>query len=271
MDQWQVLLRRRKRCIGRESRRVFCRLAQQARIAKDTPFITASSKDLPPTGARRPWFLAETPMKMRMNIAVRGLFATPVAALEVPNAEARNAELMALILKRRGETPSVQASNAGGWHSDREIMEWGGTRVGEILDIAKEIANRMTADRHGKPVRPVWSVMAWANVNGPGDANICHYHPGAFWSGAYYVEDGGCGSDPALGGEFEMLDPRGAGPGMYAPTLKFASEDGQSAGAAETVHPRPGLLFLFPSWLFHQVRPYRGTGLRISIAFNLSV
>jgi hypothetical protein len=28
---------------------------------------------------------------------------------------------------------------------------------------------------------------------------------------------------------------------------------------------------LFPSWLFHQVRPYRGTGLRISIAFNLGV
>jgi hypothetical protein len=30
-------------------------------------------------------------------------------------------------------------------------------------------------------------------------------------------------------------------------------------------------LFLFPSWLFHQVRPYRGDALRISIAFNLSV
>ena len=68
-----------------------------------------------------------------------------------------------------------------------------------------------------------------------------------------------------------MLDPRGPGPGMYAPALKFAGEDGQSAGAAETIRPRPGLLFLFPSWLFHQVRPYRGDSLRISIAFNLSV
>ena len=34
---------------------------------------------------------------------------------------------------------------------------------------------------------------------------------------------------------------------------------------------RPGLLFLFPSWLYHQVRPYRGTELRISIAFNFGV
>ena len=210
-------------------------------------------------------------MKTQMNIAVRGLFATPVAALEVPGADARNAELTSIILRKRDETPSVQASNAGGWHSDREIVEWGGDHVGFILNLAKEMANRLTADRNGNPVKLAWSAMAWANVNGPGDANICHYHPGAFWSGTYYVDDGGCASDHSLGGEFEMLDPRGAGPGMYAPTLKFAGEDGQSVGAAETIRPRPGLLFLFPSWLFHQVRPYRGAGLRISIAFNLSV
>jgi len=210
-------------------------------------------------------------MKTRMDIAVRGLFATPVAALAVPGAEARNVELSRIILQRRQETPSVQASNAGGWHSDREIAQWGGRQVGDILDLAKEMANRLTADRHGKSAPLSWSVMAWANVNGPGDGNICHYHPGAFWSGTYYVDDGGCATDPSLGGEFEMLDPRGAGPGMYAPALKFAGEDGQSVGAAETIRPKPGLLLLFPSWLFHQVRPYRGAGLRISIAFNLSI
>ena len=195
----------------------------------------------------------------------------PVAALEVPGSEGRNAELSAIILKKRETSPSVQASNAGGWHSDHDIAVWGGPHVGFILDLAKEMANRLTADRNGKSVQPEWSVMAWANVNGAGDGNICHYHPGAFWSGTYYVADGGCATDHSLGGEFEMLDPRGASPGMYAPSLKFMGEDGQSVGAAETIRPRPGLLFLFPSWLFHQVRPYRGDGLRISIAFNLSV
>jgi hypothetical protein len=70
----------------------------------------------------------------------------------------------------------------------------------------------LTADRNGKPVHPKWSVMAWANVNGPGDRNICYYHPGAFWSGTYYVADGRCSTNHSLGGEFEMLDPRGAGP-----------------------------------------------------------
>jgi uncharacterized protein (TIGR02466 family) len=207
----------------------------------------------------------------RVEIAVKGLFATPVAAVEVPGAAALNAELERLILQRRDQTPSVQASNAGGWHSDRDILTWGGTPMAAIIDVAKGVANQLTADRAGKPVHPAWTVQAWANVNGPGDGNICHYHPGSFWSGTYYVADGGCGADPSLGGEFEMLDPRGPGPGMYAPALRFATEDGLSAGSGETIRPKPGLLLLFPSWLLHQVRPYRGAGLRISIAYNLGV
>ncbi len=207
----------------------------------------------------------------RLDIAVKGLFATPVAAIEVPGAAARNAALREAILRRRAETASVQASNAGGWHSDRDISAWGGEAAREVLDLARSAATRLTADRDGKPVTPEWRVVAWANVNGPGDSNICHYHPGAFWSGTYYVDDGGCADDPTLGGEFEMLDPRGPAPAMYAPALKFAGEDGRSAGSAEVIRPRPGLLFLFPSWLLHQVRPYRGTALRISIAFNLGL
>ena len=47
-------------------------------------------------------------MKTRLNVSVRGLFATPVAAMEVPDAEARNSELRAIILNKREQSPSVQ-------------------------------------------------------------------------------------------------------------------------------------------------------------------
>lgn len=208
---------------------------------------------------------------MAMEIAVRGLFATPVAAVVLPGAEARNARLQAVILERRHQHRSIQSSNAGGWHSSRDFEEWGGPDAAEVLGYARGVATQLTADRFGNPLKPDWTVQAWANVNGPGDANIAHYHAGSFWSGTYYVDDGGCTADPSLGGAFEMIDPRGAAPAMYAPTVRFAGEDGQSAGSAETIEPRPGLLFLFPSWLMHQVRPYRGAGLRISVAFNLGL
>ena len=65
-----------------------------------------------------------------------------------------------------------------------------------------------------------------------------------------------------------MLDPRGPAPMMHAPSLKFAGDDGLTAGSAQTIRPKPGLLFIFPSFLMHGVRPYRGNGLRISVAIN---
>jgi hypothetical protein len=58
---------------------------------------------------------------------------------------------------------------------------------------------------------------------------------------------------------------------MHAPLLKFGGEGGLSAGSAEMIRPRPGLMFLFPSFLLHAVRPYRGSASRISVAFNLGL
>ena len=44
--------------------------------------------------------------------------------------------------------PSTQASNAGGWRSDYNILSWGGAYAGQVIELAKGIANQMTADPH---------------------------------------------------------------------------------------------------------------------------
>ena len=67
------------------------------------------------------------------------------------------------------------------------------------------------------------------------------------------------------------MDPRAPGAAMYAPHLAFALPGGLSVGANETLVPKAGRLVMFPAWLLHQVRLYRGTAQRISIAFNLSL
>ena len=73
------------------------------------------------------------------------------------------------------------------------------------------------------------------------------------------------------GGEFEVQDPRGVAPVMYAPLLTFAGPNGPSLGASELIRPVAGMMVLFPSWLQHAVRPYQGDAVRISIAFNLGL
>ena len=46
---------------------------------------------------------------------------------------------------------------------------------------------------------------------------------------------------------------------------------GQPFGAQLQITPQAGTMLMFPSWLHHWVRPFQGTGERISIAFNVRV
>ena len=198
------------------------------------------------------------------------LFGTPILIEELPGAETLNAELAKTIMAREQSNPGTQHSNLGGWQSDWEMDRWGGASAIKLLAIGRNTANRITTDRQGRPVSIQWKANMWANINRTGHGNEFHSHPGSFWSCVYYVDDGGIAADPALGGELEFMDPRGPGPAMYAPQLAFGNA-GLSVGANETVRPRSGRLVMFPAWLLHQVRPYRGAAQRISIAFNLSL
>ncbi len=206
-----------------------------------------------------------------IEASVRSYFATPVAVVRLPDVGGLNAALRETVLARERDTPGVQHSNLGGWQSSWDFTEWGGEPGRAVLDAALALADKLTSDRAGKSVSVAWKTNAWANINRAGHGNEFHTHPGAYWSASYYVDDGGIKDDPSLGGEFEIQDPRGVAPAMYAPLLAIAGPGGQSVGASELIRPEAGTLTMFPSWLSHGVRPYVGSALRISIAMNLSV
>ena len=198
-------------------------------------------------------------------------FGTPIVVVDLPDGEQINASLLPALLKRETEQPSKSHSTLGGWQSTWDVDKWAGASAIKLLAIGRNIANRITTDRAGKPVSIMWQANMWANINRNGHGNEFHSHPGSYWSGVYYVDDGGSDADPSLGGELEFMDPRGPAPAMYAPHLAFAIPGGLSVGANETVQPKAGRLVMFPAWLLHQVRPYRGTAQRVSVAFNLGL
>ena len=144
----------------------------------------------------------------RIDIQVKGLFATPVAAVVLPDAEGRNAELQEIILRRRAEHPTIGASNMGGWHSTRDFAEWGGKRAEEVLAFGRDMATKLTSNREGQSVRPEWKTEAWANAQRTWRFECLSLSSGVVWSGTYYVDDGGCADDPSLGGEFESSSAR---------------------------------------------------------------
>ncbi len=199
------------------------------------------------------------------------LFSTPLVMADLPAAAKVNPRLTQTILERAESDPGTQHSNLGGWQSTWDMQDWGGPPLKRVLNAARSLADSMTVSRDGKPAAVRWKINCWANINRSGEANEFHTHPGAFWSGCYYVDDGGIGEDASLDGAFEVQDPRGVAPAMYAPMLTFAGPGGASLGASYTLRPHSGMLILFPSWLQHAARPYRGHKMRISIAFNLSL
>lgn len=198
------------------------------------------------------------------QVQVSHLFPTPVFLCRLKDSQALNLQLSDVILARERLDQGRLNSNVGGWHSGLDLAKWGGAAVGSVLEAATAIANRITQDRNGRPLRPAWRVECWANVNRHGHANKRHTHPGCYWSGTYYVKSGESG-DALVGGELQFHDPR---VGVLEDGAT-AALDGANDGEA-LIRPEPGLFLLFPSWMPHSVRPYRGNAVRISIAFNLA-
>ena len=213
------------------------------------------------------------------SLEIVSLFATPLVILNVPDAETLNGELRRVIEQREKSHPSTHHSNLGGYQSSWDMDRWGGAPAIKLMAIIRNLANRVTTDRKGNPgtgphpgfFAVTWHGNMWANINRSGHGNEYHSHPGAYWSAVYYVDDGGIADDPSLGGELEFMDPRGPLPAMNAPHLGVAMAGGLSAGATERISPKAGRLVMFPSWMMHQVRPYRGNAERVSIASNLSL
>ncbi len=198
------------------------------------------------------------------------LFATPILKAAMPEAGRINADLLAAIAAERSRSPGIQRSNLGGWHSDNDMARWGGPAAQALAEFAAATGGEHMSDIDpGGKRRFGWGIDMWANVNGPGDANQLHCHPGSFWSGVYYADPGGA-EDVAGGGELVMEDPRYPTAYMGVPNLVLKDAAGQPMHSQVVIRPQAGLLVMFPSWLRHSVRPHRGDRERVSIALNLT-
>jgi uncharacterized protein (TIGR02466 family) len=197
---------------------------------------------------------------MARNGRIESLFSTPLFSYVFKNVDSLNAELRELILKRERTTASAAKSNKGGWQSQVDFLNWGGSAVatlGRYLGSAVEIATTQLP-LVAPNLKIQFDLIAWAAVNRRGHYNTSHVHPGATWSGVYYVDPG---DEPqnGPGAVLEFEHPIQAMvmnffPGLIPSTL--------------IVRPEAGLVVLFPSSLVHNVRLYDGERPRICVPFN---
>jgi len=99
----------------------------------------------------------------------------------------------------------------------------------------------------------------WVNVLQPGGAHSGHIHPNSVLSGTIYVET------PPGAGALKLEDPRLVMM-MAAPARRSDAPETQRRFVYLT--PAPGTLFMWESWLRHEVAPNTGRASRISLSFN---
>lgn len=201
----------------------------------------------------------------------RFLFATPFVIDRLQSPEGLAALREAIMAEKARDAAGMDISNIGGWHSNTKMIEWGGEAARALAYKAMTMADEATVNigqEHGREYG--WIPEMWANVSGRGNANQYHTHPGCYWSAVAYVDDGYEGStDPALGGELQLYDPRMPTVRMLSIDLRLKDQDGQMQKNEPLLRPQTGMIVMFPSWLQHAVRPFHGSGTRISIAINL--
>jgi len=190
------------------------------------------------------------------------LFTTPLFTHVWEDGSELNPLLRERILAHEAEHRGLAKSNRGGWHSETGQLEFcgdpGRRLVGHMRDLADEATRRVLA-AHVQDVPPCsWTLSAWVNVNRSGDFNKVHVHPGSTWSGTYYV-DTGEPADGDGGAPLHLFDPCPGRSTTFLPVVP----------ASVYIHPKPGLMVLFPSYVPHMVFPHSGASARISIAFNL--
>ncbi|WP_033075344.1 TIGR02466 family protein [Sphingopyxis sp. MWB1] len=112
---------------------------------------------------------------------------------------------------------------------------------------------------HFDLAKPLKLDSLWVNILKPGGAHSGHIHPHSIVSGTFYV------AVPPGSGALKLEDPR-------LPMLMAAP--GREEDAPEHflpfiyAEPAAGRVFLWESWLRHEVMPHQGKGERISISFN---
>jgi len=183
-------------------------------------------------------------------------FPTMIYIKDFPDSEKLNKYLEDHIMRWSQNDKGVSKTNAGGWHSktDMNTKKEYNPLTRELFNMQEEIYQKEHLS-----LKPVCGNM-WANINYPKCFNRPHIHPNSLFSGVYYV------TAPKNSGNFMIYDPR-PGVQMAMPNRK---EGKLPTELWREVHYEPvaGRCIMFPSWLWHEVKPNESNDTRISVSFN---
>jgi uncharacterized protein (TIGR02466 family) len=209
------------------------------------------------------------------SLNVYSLFAVPFAQAMLPNHESINTALRALILAREKlpqqfSNPNPAMAIPEGLFestfdffasSEPEIQTLKVFCFRRLQEVLAALNQQSDADIAALSLHS----HTWFHVTRDGAYFSAHNHPMASWSGVYCVDPGDITEDKQSGA-ISFQNPI-AGSAMFLDDANSRTKLPFS-GKNFSMQLRAGEVVLFPSYLIHQVLPYRGLRERITIAFN---
>jgi uncharacterized protein (TIGR02466 family) len=189
------------------------------------------------------------------------LFSSPLFRYDMANHEALSTALLAEGAAMRLEDDGVVKSNRRGWHSAGNLFDRKCDCITE-LRVAVELAVLHATRKMTSKVDPEtfkMKLFGWMNVNPKDGYNAPHTHPGAHWSGVYYIAQPD--TDDGSSGMIEFVAPR-----VDLPHWEILQTS--AFRLKKRIRPTAGEIILFPSYLLHWVYPNEADADRITVAFN---
>jgi uncharacterized protein (TIGR02466 family) len=208
------------------------------------------------------------------QITLTPQFAVPIAGAFLKPCEPLNTELEKLFLEReddthRNPTPS-HIPQQEVFESRFNLFTWPEACVRElrqfVLDAVVGTVMSATTLERADLARLTLHNHTWFHISRYAGSFISHNHPMASWSAVYCVRAGDPVPDQPESGLLRLFDPR---QGANA----FRDPANAHLRAGFGLHPlelrlAEGQLIVFPSYLYHEVTPFYGKNLRITVASN---
>jgi uncharacterized protein (TIGR02466 family) len=208
------------------------------------------------------------------ELKIAPAFAVPMVETRLEPCEALNRELEALFLARetdeyRNPTPSHIAQQEL-FESRFNLFRWSEKCIQELrrfmLDTVARSVLALTTLTPADLARLQFQNHTWFHITRHGGSFVAHNHPMASWSAVYCVRAGEEPADHPTSGRLRFFDPR-AGANAYVDPANESLKPPYRVRGME-FRLREGQIFVFPSYLFHEVTPFYGRDTRITVATN---